>query len=361
MKMQTLVQSVLMRLSILTVSLGMFCVAVSGRQPTSQPSTEPAQETRDALLAIIDRPRVDLSPQETSQGVEGDLARFHFTYASEATQRVPGILLAKPGLLKDGRRHPVVIVLHGTGGSKMSEIGTLRTLADDDFIAVSIDGRFHGERGTQADYNAAIAQAFADGKSHPLYLDTVWDVMRLIDYLQSRVDVDPNRIGLMGISKGGIETWLTAAVDPRVGVAIPCISAQSFAWGLENNAWHHRIGTVQKSFDAAAKAEGIDKPDATFVKAFYDRLLPGITTRFDGPQMLPLIAPRPLLIISGEKDPINPIRGVRLCETSTKLAYANAKAGDRFEIIIEPNITHEVTKSARAAAVEWFKKWLMHP
>ena len=242
------------------------------------PVTSDGDEARKAFLAIIARPRVDLAPRLDQQGVDAGLARFHFTYASEAEQRVPGILLAREEVLTDGKRHPAVIVLHGTGGSKESELGTLRDIAAKDFIAVSIDGRYHGERGKQSDYNAAIARAFEDGKAHPLYFDTVWDVTRLIDYLQTRPDVDGQRIGLMGISKGGIETWLTAAADTRVAVAIPCISVQSFNWGLEHDAWHNRIGTVKRGFDAAAKSAGVDKPDADFVRRFYDRLLPGIYT-----------------------------------------------------------------------------------
>ena len=115
-----------------------------------------------------------------------------------------------------------------------------------DFIAVSIDGRYHGERGKPADYNAAIAKAFAQGGEHPMYYDTVWDVMRLIDYLQTRPDVDGKRIGLIGFSKGGIETWITSAIDTRVACSIPCIGVQSFAWALANDAWHARVGTVQK-------------------------------------------------------------------------------------------------------------------
>jgi pimeloyl-ACP methyl ester carboxylesterase len=240
----------------------------------------------------------------------------------------------------------------------IAQQGVLRKMADEDLIAVAIDGRYHGERGKQPDYNAAIAKAFEDGKSHPLYFDTVWDVTRLIDYLQSRPDVDAQRIGLMGISKGGIETWLTAAIDPRVAVAIPCIAVQSFNWGLEHDAWHNRIGTVKRGFDAAAKSAGVDKPDADFVRRFYDRLLPGIYTRFDGPAMLPLIAPRPLLVISGEKDPINPLPGLRLCEEATNAAYAKAGASDKFNVIVEPNTGHGVTPDAHAAAVEWFVKWL---
>jgi dienelactone hydrolase len=339
------------------VPAGSIGGAALGDSPASRPLPT-TQQTRDALLAIIDRPKVNLSPEATLQGVSGGLARYHFAYASEVSQRVPGLLVAEPEILADGKRHPAVIILHGTGGRKEADIPTLKPLAEKGFITVAIDGRYHGERGNQTDYNKAIAQAFADGKSHPLYLDTVWDVMRLIDYLQSRPDVDPARIGLMGISKGGIETWLTAAIDPRVAVAIPCISAQSFAWGLENDSWHHRIGTVQRSFDLAAKAAGIDHPDADFVRKFYDRLLPGIYTRFDGPQMLPLIAPRPLLVISGEKDPINPIQGVKLCEQSTAAAYASAGVPEKFQMMIETNIAHGVTKQADAAAMAWFEKWL---
>jgi predicted esterase len=344
-----------LRFAALTILLSATFIRAEVPVPAAPVTPE---ETRKAFLAIIDRPKVDLAPQLDQQGVEGGIAKFHFTYASEADQRVPGILLAREGVLKDGKRHPAVIVLHGTGGSKDSELGTLRRMAQKDLIAVSIDGRYHGERGNQADYNAAIAKAFDDGKSHPLYFDTVWDVTRLIDYLQSRPDVDVKRIGLMGISKGGIETWLTAAADTRVAVAIPCISVQSFNWGLEHDAWHNRIGTVKRGFDAAATSAGVVKPESNFVRRFYDRLIPGIYTRFDGPAMLPLIAPRPLLVISGDKDPINPLQGLRLCEEATDAAYAQVGASDKFKVIVEPDTGHNVTPDAHAAAVEWFVKWL---
>ena len=317
-----------------------------------------AQQTRQAFLAIIDRPKVDLSPKVQEEPAEKGISRFHFSYASEAKQRVPGILLERTELVADGKHHPTVIVLHGTGGKKEGNLALLRKLAEKGFIAIAIDGRFHGERGTSADYNNAIARAFADGGSHPLYYDTVWDVMRLVDYLQSRSDVDANRIGLMGISKGGIETWLTAAVDPRIAVAVPCIALQSFEWGLDHDGWHRRVGTVQKGFDAAAKSAGLQTPDAQFAQKFYDRLIPGIHAQFDGPQMMKLIAPRPLLGISGEKDPINPLPGVRLCEQSAQEAYKSAGAPDKFKLLIEKDAGHTVTPEGQAAAIEWFSRWL---
>lgn len=333
-----------------------LCLLAGSAARAEAPAT--AEQTRQAFLKIIDRPKVDLAPEQKEQRRKDGLVQFHFSYASEVGQRVPGILLMNETFLTDKNRHPVVIVLHGTGGKKESEISWLKRFAEKGFIGVAIDGRFHGERGTYADYNNAISQAFTDGKSHPFYYDTVWDVLRLVDYLQSRADVDGQRIGLMGISKGGIETWLASAVDPRIAAAVPCIGVQSFEWALENDGWHARIGTVKAGFTAAAKSVGIDNPDAEFVRRFYDHLIPGIYNQFDGPAMLPLIAPRPLLVISGEMDPNNPLPGVRLCEEAAKPAYAKANAADHFQIIVEMKTGHGVTAEAQTAAVDWFVKWI---
>jgi len=54
----------------------------------------------------------------------------------------------------------------------------------------------------QTDYDDAIVRAFHGSGEHPFFYDTVWDVMRLVDYLETRADVDTNRIGLTGIFQG---------------------------------------------------------------------------------------------------------------------------------------------------------------
>ena len=207
-------------------------------------------------------------------------------------------------------RRPVVIVLHGTGGTKEGNLSMMKLLAEAGFIAVGPDGRYHGERSAEGTgtktYYAAIAQAYRDGKSHPWLYDTVFDVTRLIDYLQTRPDVDAKRIGLMGFSKGGMETYLAAAADVRVAAAVPCISVQDFRWGLDHDLWHHRINTVQGAYDAAAKQSHADPADPKFVQQFYDRVVPGIDGEFDCPNMLTLIAPRPLLVVNGERRPDQP-------------------------------------------------------
>ena len=315
--------------------------------------------SRADFLKLIDRPRVALQPQAEQLLATNGIVQFHFSFAADSEQRVPGILMESTNF--HGHR-PVVIALHGTGGSKANMLALCRKLADAGFIAVAIDGRYHGERiksgRDTAEYNDAIVRARRNPGEHPLYYDTVWDVMRLVDYLQARDDVDPARIGLIGISKGGIETYLAAAADERIAVAVPCIGVQSFHWALENNDWQGRIGTIQTAFDAIAKGAGVASPDTKFVKKFYDRVVPGIDGEFDGPEMLTLIAPRPLLVINSDSDNHTPLPGVIECTNTAQKVYRAAGTEDHFSVIIQKNTGHQVRPESEHAAIEWFVKWL---
>jgi dienelactone hydrolase len=256
--------------------------------------------------------------------------QFHFSYAADAVQRVPGILIKPRGDI----RRPVVIAMHGTGGNKEQNRPLMMRLAAKGFGAIAIDGRYHGERTRKgsgdAEYNEAILRAFNTTNEHPFFYDTAWDIMRLIDYLETRGDVDAKRIGLIGFSKGGIETYLATAADPRIAVAVPCIGVQSFGWALTNEMWQFRIETIQRAFTNAAASVKVSKPDQTFVRNFYDRVAPRIYDRFDGPTMLALIAPRPLLAINGDSDRRTPIPGLELCAASARDAYQRAGAKEEF-------------------------------
>ena len=318
-----------------------------------------AADTRADFLKLLDRPRVAPAVEIKETSSTDGLAHYAFSYAADADNRVPSILVKSPSAV--GRR-PVVIVLHGTGGKKEDEIPFMTELARAGFVAVAIDGRYHGARAKSAkrseDYVDAILRTFRGGREHPFFYDTAWDVMRLVDYLETRDDVDPKRIGLFGLSKGGIEAYLAAAADPRIAAVVPCIAVESFRWAAENNSWQSRIGTVQAAFDAAAKDCGIEKPGADFVHTFYSKVAPGLDREFDGPAMVPLIAPRPLLSINGELDPRTPLPGLQLCADAARAAYQAAGAGEKFVLHLQPNTAHNVNPESLVLAREWFVRWL---
>jgi dienelactone hydrolase len=318
--------------------------------------------TRTAFLQGIDRPRVALEAStrpalELGASLPAGVVAEHFSFASEAGVRVPGLLL-QPATSAGPR--PAVVVAHGTGGSKEAMLPFLLALCARGLVAVAIDARHHGERAREAgggSYVAAILAKYQGGPGYPFLYDTVWDLLRLLDYLAERADVAAERLGLMGISKGGMETYLAAAADPRIVAAVPVLGVQSYRSGLERDAWHARVGTFQSAFDGAARAAGVEKPDVDFVRQFYDRVVPGIYAEFDGPNMLELIAPRPLLVVNGELDPRTP--GLEECERRALAAYARTgAAADALRFLVQPATGHEFTPAAVELSLDWLQRWL---
>jgi predicted esterase len=326
----------------------------------SAPGRSDAQ-TRAAFLKLVDAPRVEPAPDVHQMTASApNLLQEHFSFSVEPGQRATGILVKPQGA--SGRR-PVVIQLHGTGGRKEQMLPRLTTLASRGFVAVSIDGRYHGERvgdtATVLDspYTSAILNSYKTGSEHPFFYDSVLDVMRLIDYLETRPDIDASRIGLGGTSKGGIETYLAAAVDPRITVSVPERGVQSFKWALDHSGWDSRAWTFRDALEAAAR-ESKTTVTAAFVRQFYDRVAPGIYGEFDAPAMLPLVAPRPMLVINGDSDPRTPMAGVRESAAAAERAYKAAGASDKFVLQVMPDVGHENTPEIEKAMVEWFVRWL---
>ena len=328
-------------------------------QVTAAPQPAEVARIRADFLKLIDRPRVPAAPQTRPRPDSGFYRADDFSFASEAGERVPGIFL-KSAAAKD--RRPVIIFLHGTGAQKNGQLALMRTLADRGLASAAIDARHHGERirtGTQLEqYFDAMLRSYRTGKGYSYLYDNVWDVLRLVDYLETRPDVDPKRIGIMGISKGGTEAYLAAAADPRIEVVVPIIGVQSFRWGLDNNQWQSRVAMFRPPVEAAAKDEGITQLDSAFVRKFYDRVAPGIYGDLDGPSVLRLIAPRPLLVINSDSDSRTPLPGVQAAIAATERAYAGAGASDKFGFYLQPNAGHVFTRVAELVMADWFVRWL---
>ncbi len=328
-------------------------------------SPDPAT-TRQEFLKLLDRPRVDPRPKELGRETKDGTVRIRWEFISEERagkdpERVPALLVRpdKPG------KFPVVIVLHGTGGNKEGMMSWLTELAKKGVAGLAIDARYHGERNGAKNkaegYTEAITRAWRDkspNREHPWFYDTSYDLWRLIDVIEKRDDIDASRIGMLGTSMGGIQTWLAASVDERVKVAAPLIGVQSLRYGLENDGWHARANTVRKAHEEAAKDLGEPMVNARVAKELWNRVIPGITDRFDGPAMLPLFAPRPLYIGNGEKDPNCPIIGAKLAFAAAEKAYAAKGASDKLKIDVAAGVPHKVTNEQKADSIAWCVRWL---
>ncbi|MBI1371730.1 MAG: prolyl oligopeptidase family serine peptidase [Phycisphaera sp.] len=164
-----------------------------------------------------------------------------------------------------------------------------------------------------------------------------WNSMRAIDYLQSRPEVDGERIGMTGRSGGGSYTWWTSAIDERIKVAVPVAGMTDMRNQVVGGfPWQYADGCVEGHCDCMFDVN---------------------TYRWDFPQVAAMIAPRPLLIENSDKDSIFPIDGVMRLYTKVRSVYELYGARDKLGIQIAEG-PHKDTQRLRVGAFEWFERHL---
>lgn len=326
------------------------------------------EQAKAAFLKQLDRPKVPANVSPAMSETKNGLVYSRWSFASEkkadgTVERVPVLTVSQADA--KGKR-PAIVVLHGTGGSKSGEMHWLEEFARQGLAGVAIDARYHGDRVPGAKASAAYASAITKAwrtpagmpMEHPFYYDTVWDLWRLVDVLSDRPDIDAGRIGMLGISMGGIQTWLAASVDDRVKVAAPLIAVQSFRWSLENDEWKGRANTIKTTHEAAAKDLGEPAVNKKVCRELWTKIIPGILDDYDCPNVLPLFAGRALFISNGDLDPNCPIAGAKIAIARAEEAFAKAGAKDRLEVHVGKGVAHKVTPEHHQAAVAFCVKWL---
>lgn len=147
--------------------------------------------------------------------------------------------------------HPCILLLHGWSGSKedwwendnyISGGNVRRALVAAGFAVLALDAQCHGDRISQNDF--APVNHFADPQATivgrkgyfslpEIYVQTVRDYRRAIDYLEKRPEIDSKRIGILGYSMGGTQTFLLTGVEPRIKVAVAVATpAERSKWSL---------------------------------------------------------------------------------------------------------------------------------
>jgi dienelactone hydrolase len=156
----------------------------------------------------------------------------------------------------------------------------------------------------------------------------VWDEMRTVDYLISRSDVDPARIGCVGLSGGGFRTAMAIAADARIKAACVTGWMTEFAHQLRNHIRHTWM--------------------------IYT---PGLYRALDLPDAAALHAPGALLVQQCRRDTLYPLTGMQGAVDKLARIYAKAGLATRFRgtFYDEP---HSFKPHMQDEAFEWLEKWL---
>jgi dienelactone hydrolase len=156
-----------------------------------------------------------------------------------------------------------------------------------------------------------------------------WNSIRAIDYLQTRPEVDPEKIGITGRSGGGAYSWWAAALDERIKVVAPVA-------GITDLQNHVIDGTVEGHCDCMFMLD---------------------TYRWDYPMVAALVAPRPLLIGNSDKDTIFPLDGVYRTHQKVAKIYKLYNAMTNFGLLITEG-PHKDTQELQVPVFRWFNRFL---
>jgi dienelactone hydrolase len=158
-----------------------------------------------------------------------------------------------------------------------------------------------------------------------------WNAVRALDYLETRPDVDMNRIGVTGRSGGGAYTWWLAAIDDRPACIVPVAGITD----LEN---HVVDGCIEGHCDCMFMIN---------------------TYAWDFDMVAALAAPRPLLFSNSDKDTIFPLSGVVRTHAKLQKIYALHNAPEKLGLLITEG-PHKDTQDLQVPAFRWMNRWLQN-
>ena len=285
--------------------------------PEHDPAALPAWvERRRARLAELLGPEPQAVPLDLetleSEACDG-YRRDKIVFDTEDTMSVPAYLLV-PDARVDQPPGPAVLACHGHGPGKTQVVGLEHTdmpnadyalqLVRRGYVVLAPDLRCFGER---LDWNPEDHYACDTNLVHaamagwnPL-TQNIWDLRRSLDVLEQHPLVDPERLGMVGISYGGTVTLFTAAVDTRVAASV--VSGYFSSWAESHRMPWNMCGS---------------------------QILFGMLGRLEHEDLGALVAPRPLLVESGTGDDLFPFTTAAESVRRTRLVYEQLGAGDRL-------------------------------
>ena len=333
--------------------------------------------SRDKVREILlYRPEpVDPNPEVLSRTDLGDVIREKIVFSTTPEFRVPAYVHIPKGLTGPA---PAIVDLHSHGGmyvfgkEKVTDLGenhpamqeyhervyngraTGTALARMGYVVITIDAFMFGERRTildkdlkygfdrsryslddvaylntqcQAKENTLVKSLVYAGMTWPGVV--VWDDIRTVDYLLTRSEVDPKRIGCNGISMGGYRSLFLAGLDDRIAAAnvagfMSTVEEMTQA-RIDTHSWVHFAPTLHRYLDL--------------------------------PDVVSMMAPKPLLVQQCKGDDLYTPKGMKDSVDKIEAIYKKAGAEGAFSGQFY-DTEHRFTREMQDEAFAFFEKHL---
>ncbi|MGQ9648892.1 MAG: dienelactone hydrolase family protein [Phycisphaerae bacterium] len=337
------------------------------------------EQARAVLLANLhyNPPKSDPSPELTGKVDCGTYVREHIRLYTTPDIRVSAFVLVPKNV---NHVAPGIVALHDHGGfylwgkEKLVQVDPEhpelaafkktyyggRSIADElarrGFVVIVPDLLHWGERGLYLDADPPrirrrtldvtaqdVAEFNARSWAHEELISrtaltcgvtwagiNIWDDMRVTDYLLTRPEVDPKRIGCLGLSLGSVRTIFLGALHPAIRASVAC------CWMAEYQPMtcnHIRNGI------------GLTK------------LVPGLYADLDWPDVAALHWPDALMTINGTKDTLYPLAAARQAVDKVRRIYEKMGVAEKYEGVFFEG-PHEFNVQMQERAFDWLTRQL---
>ncbi|RDV15307.1 hypothetical protein DXT99_09575 [Pontibacter diazotrophicus] len=149
-----------------------------------------------------------------------------------------------------------------------------------------------------------------------------------IDFLLSRPEVDPERIGCIGLSLGGLRSTYLFGLDSRIKTGVIAAFSTTYEQMLQQHAHHTWMMYVPRQY------QFLDLPDVASLNA-----------------------PRPLMVMNCKQDKLFSLTGMQAAEEKLSTIYSSMKAPENFAVKYY-DVPHSMTIAMQEDAFAWLEKWL---
>lgn len=284
------------------------------------------------MMGLVDVP-VEGPRPPLNVNIVGTIQQSGYRIEKLWYESLPQLYVPANLYIPDGITQPVPAILYVCGHARTQKVryqAHARRFAELGFVCLIIETIQWGE--VRGDHWGCYARGWFHWYSRGYTPGGVeaWNGMRGLDLLCNRPEVDADRLGVTGISGGGTQTWYVAAADPRIKAAATVCGTSTV-----------KSQVFQRTLDGHC-----------------DCMMPINTFRQDFHDLGALIAPRPLMIASANRDGLNAIEAVRDVYFHTKAIYELYGQADHLLLVETPG-GHSYHQTSRTRIFSFFLKHLM--